>query len=76
MLGQETFELLGTVADMEKTTIGAVVRQAVQEVYGKSDVLLKKRRLDSYRALLAWQKEVGVKKHIDYRKLIEDGRTK
>lgn len=76
MLGEDTFSLLVSLADKEETTIGNLVRRAVQKAYGKSDVLRGKRRERVYKSILAWQREVGIRKGINYRDLIEDGRTK
>lgn len=77
MLEDKTFDLLAFLAGQEETSIGELVRRAVRQTYIEPQVQKLTQRQQAYKQLLAWQNKVGFfKEKIDYRALIENGRSR
>lgn len=76
LFDDETLEILTTIAQQKQISVGNVVRQAVKQLYMKSDTVARERKKRAYIKLLRWQKEIGVSKPINYRTLINDGRVR
>lgn len=76
LFDDETIEILTAVANQKQTSVGNVVRQAVKQLYMKSDTVARERKKRAYSKLLRWQKEIGVSKLVNYRALINDGRVR
>lgn len=70
----EKYSKLAKISELERKSIGELLRDAVEQKYllNESD---SKKRQQMYNRIKKWQKRVGVSKTpIDYKGLIEDGR--
>lgn len=76
MLDDTTFQVLATLARTQNASIGQLVRLAVKKAYLKPSLVQTTLAQRNYHRLLAWQQQVGTAKRIDYRQLIEDGRSR
>ena len=76
MLEDKTFELLTLLAGQEETSVGELVRRAVKKIYIKPQNQKLAQRQQAYKQLLTWQNKVGFFKHLDYRVLIENDRSR
>lgn len=74
LLDEETHHLLVSVANREKTSLGALIRKAIDAVYKKRDEEIIKQRTKVIKRIYALQKKIKPLKGITYRELIEYGR--
>lgn len=74
LIDRETHRLLTSLAYQEKTSIGALVRKAIEQVYKNRDKEIIKRRMKVVKEIFKLQKKIKPTKGIDYRELIEYGR--
>ena len=76
MLDETTFQVLATLAHTKNASIGHLVRTAVEKAYLSPSLTKTAKAQKSYHGLLTWQNQIGITKHIDYRELIEHGRSR
>ena len=74
LLDTERKKLLEDIAKEEKTSIGELIRRAIDRVYRKRDENVIKKRTRVVKRILDLQKKIKPIKGIDYRELIEYGR--
>lgn len=76
MLDDTTFQVLAALARTQNASIGQLVRQAIKKTYLKPSLVQTTLAQKNYHHLLAWQQQVSTAKRIDYRQLIENGRSR
>lgn len=76
MLDETTFQVLTNLARQKRASVGKLIRHAVAKIYLKPHHLHRAKVEQNYKNLLAWQQQIGTAKQIDYRQLIEDGRSR
>lgn len=74
LLDKETYRLLATRAAEESTSIGHLIRIAIEKVYKKREREIIKRRTKVIKEIRELQKKIKPTRGIDYRELIEYGR--
>lgn len=74
LLDKERQQLLLDIAKREKTSIGELIRRAIDRVYKKSDEEEIKRRTHVVNEILKLRKKIKPLKGITARELIEYGR--
>lgn len=74
LFDEETAHMLASLADRKQTSVGDLVRRAVEKAYRIEKKQVLNQRKKAVRQLFAWQKKIGTFKNIDYRALIEHGR--
>lgn len=75
LFDEKEHEQISRLALRENTSVGELVRTAVRKQFLDSSLEAKNRR-QAVDKLLAWQKKIGPFPGINYRELIEYGRTK
>lgn len=71
LFDNDLWNLLTTVAEKEKSSVGEIVRRAVKKVYTEQD--FKQKRLDAWKTILRVRPKPFLGK-IDYKVLINYGR--
>jgi len=74
LLDEETQNLLLSIANREKTSVGDLVRKAIEETYKKRRDETIKRRTEVVRQIQALRKKMKPLGKITFRELIEYGR--
>ena len=70
------FKHLAQLAHELNTSVGQLVRKAVQNTYLSPQTKKRLKQSSSYHSLLSWQKKVGYQRGIDYKQLIEYSRSR
>ena len=73
---EEDFNLLELLAVEKGSSVGSLVRTAVQRVYVEPRDEAVERRKKAFERLIKWQKKIGVFKGLNYKALIEYGRVR
>lgn len=74
LLDKETHRLLSSIAKSEKTSMGELIRKAIEKEYKKRDEEIIKKRMSAYKAILRLRKKFKPLGKITYRELIDYGR--
>lgn len=75
LFDEKEHQLISMLALKENTSVGELVRTAVRKQFLDSSLEAKNRR-QAVDKLLVWQKKIGPFPGINYRQLIEYGRTR
>ena len=75
LFDEKEHQLISMLALMENISVGELVRTAVRKQFLDNRLETKNRR-QAVDNLLAWQKKIGIFPGINYRELIEYGRTR
>ena len=71
---EEQFKLIEALAAEKGSSVGSLVRAAVQRVYVEPKAKQLSDRQKAFDRLKQWQKKIGTFKGLDYKALIEYGR--
>lgn len=74
LLDEETHNLLVSIANRENTSIGDLVRRAIEKVYRQRDEEIIKRRTKVVQEIFKLREKMKPLKGISYRELINYGR--
>lgn len=74
LLDKETHQLLSSIAKSENTSMGELIRKAIEKEYKKNEDEIIRKRMFAYKAILRLRKKFKPLGKITYRQLIEYGR--